>query len=128
MNLHITSVYAALLGLLFILLSFKVSKHRLAGHVSLGDGGNPELALAIRAHANFAEYVPLGLILLGLVEAQGGSVLATHALGGGLLLGRVLHAWGMAQPRAVSNARKIGIVFTWLVIVIASVLLLARLA
>jgi uncharacterized membrane protein YecN with MAPEG domain len=34
-----------------------------------GDGGDPEMSQAIRAHGNFAEYVPLGLILLGLVRA-----------------------------------------------------------
>lgn len=123
--MEITALYAALLGLLFLLLSFRVSKHRLAGHVSLGDGNNPDLAQAIRAHGNFAEYVPLALILLGLAEAQGAAAsLVLHVIGGSLLLGRLLHAWGMSQPKAVNNARKFGIIFTWAVILAASVLLL----
>lgn len=124
MSMEITALYAALLGLLFILLSFWVSKHRLAGHVSMGDGNNPALGQAIRAHGNFAEYVPLGLVLIGLVEALGAANLLLHALGGGLLAGRVLHAWGMSQPNAVNNARKFGIVLTWLTIVISSAYLL----
>lgn len=124
MNLEITALYAALLGLLFVLLSFRVSKHRLAGHVSLGDGNNPDLSQAIRAHGNFAEYVPLALILIGLAETQGAAANLLHVLGGGLLLGRIGHAWGISQPNAVHNARKLGIVLTWLVIAVASVYLL----
>ncbi len=124
MSMEITALYAASLGLLFILLSFRVSKHRLADHVSLGDGNNPALGQAIRAHGNFAEYVPLALILIGLAEAQGAATLLLHALGGGLLVGRVLHAWGISQPNAVHNARKLGIVLTWLAIVVSSVYLL----
>ncbi len=124
MSMGITAFYAALLGLLFILLSFRVSKHRLADHVSLGDGNNPALGQAIRAHGNFAEYVPLALILIGLSEAQGAAALMVHLLGGGLLAGRILHAWGISQPNAVHNARKVGIVLTWVIIVVSSVYLL----
>jgi uncharacterized membrane protein YecN with MAPEG domain len=124
MALEITALYAALLGLLYIYLSFRVSKHRLAGHVSLGDGDNPQLAQAIRAHGNFAEYVPLALILMGLSESQGAAAGLLHVLGGGLLLGRIAHAWGISQPNAVHNARKLGIVLTWASIVAASVYLL----
>lgn len=124
MTMHITALYAALLGLLFIVLSARVSKYRLRGHVSMGDGNVAELGQAIRAHGNFAEYVPLALILLGLLEAQGVSAGFLHALGVMLLLGRVAHAYGMSQPNAVHNARKIGIVLTWLAISITSVYLL----
>lgn len=124
MSLEITALYAALLGLLFILLSARVSKYRLRGHVSLGDGNVAELGQAIRAHGNFAEYVPLALILLGLLEALGATMIMVHALGATLLLGRILHAYGMSQPNAVHSARKLGIVLTWLMIVAASLLLL----
>jgi len=124
MIMQITALYAALLGLLFIFLSFRVSKHRLAGQVSLGDGNNPALGQAIRAHGNFAEYVPLALILIGLAEALGAATVLLHVFGGGLLAGRVLHAWGISQLNAVHDARKLGIVLTWLIIVLASIYLL----
>jgi len=124
MSLQITAVYSALLGLLFIFLSAQVSKHRLRAHVSMGDGNNPALGQAIRSHGNFAEYVPLALILIGLTEAQGAAALVVQGLGGGLLLGRVLHAWGMSQPNAVNSARKFGIVLTWLSIIVAAIYLL----
>ncbi len=124
MNLEITALYAALLGLLFILLSARVSKYRLRGHVSLGDGNVAELGQAIRAHGNFAEYVPLALILIALLEALGAAAAIVHTLGAMLLLGRILHAWGMSQPNAVHNARKFGIVLTWLSIAVAAIYLL----
>ncbi len=124
MSLQITALYAALLGLLFVFLSAQVSKHRLRGHVSMGDGNNAALGQAIRAHGNFAEYVPFALILTGLTEVQGAAAGLVHGLGGALLLGRLMHAWGMSQPNAVHNLRKLGIVLTWLVIIVASVCLL----
>ena len=124
MNLDITATYAALLGLLFLLLSGMVSKHRLRAQVSLGDGNDASLGQAIRAQANFAEYVPIALILIGLAEVFGAGDVLLHSLAGGLLLGRVLHAWGMNQPRAVHVTRKIGMLLTWLSILLASVFLL----
>lgn len=124
MSLEITALYAALLGILYLLLSANVSRYRLSGRVSLGDGNNPKLAQAIRAHANFAEYVPLALILLGLAEAGGAKGGMLHAFGAALLLGRLLHAWGITQPNSAHGTRKIGIVLTWLVIFGTSVFLL----
>jgi uncharacterized membrane protein YecN with MAPEG domain len=124
MNLQITAIYAALLGLLFLLLSGMVSKHRLRAQVSLGDGDDARLGQAIRAQANFAEYVPIALILIALAEIFGASDVLMNGLGGGLLLGRVLHAWGMNQPRAIHVTRRIGMMLTWLPILLASVFLL----
>lgn len=124
MNLEITATYAALLGLLFLMLSVLVTKHRLRAQVSLGDGGDAGLEQAIRAQANFAEYVPIALILIALAEVAGASDILLNSLGGGLLLGRLLHAWGMNQPRAIHLTRKIGMMLTWLPILLASVFLL----
>jgi uncharacterized membrane protein YecN with MAPEG domain len=124
MNLEITALYAALLGLLFILLSANVSRYRFSGHVSLGDGNNPKLAQAVRAHGNFAEYVPLALILIGLMEVAGAKPGILHAFGVALVVGRLLHAWGITQPNSAHGSRKIGISLTWLVIFGASIFLL----
>ena len=125
MQMEITALYAALLGLLLIGLSFAVSKNCIRAQVSLGDGNDPALGQAIRSQGNFIEYVPFALILLGLVEATGSSALVVHLLGVSLLLSRLLHAWGMSRPKAISNGRKLGIILNWLMIVAASVILLA---
>lgn len=124
MNLEITALYAALLGVLFIFLSFMVSKNRLRAHVSLGDGSDEGLEQAIRAQGNFAEYVPMALLLLGLVEVQGAAAGLVHGLGATLLVSRLMHAWGISRPKAVHPGRKFGTIFTWLMILAASVYLL----
>lgn len=68
---QVTAFYAALLGLVFTGLSFWVVKARAHHKVAMGDDGQFSLILRIRSHANFAEYVPLGLILIAFNEMAG---------------------------------------------------------
>ena len=60
--------------------------------ISIGDGGNREMLLAMRKHANFVEVVPLCLVLIGILELNGVTPYAVHGLGGGLLVFRIVHA------------------------------------
>ena len=69
--LHITALYAGLLGLLSIVLAVQTGQIRGSTGITLGDGGNDELILAMRRHANFVEFVPIALILIGLLELNG---------------------------------------------------------
>ena len=62
----VTAFYAALLAPLFVVLSVRVILFRRGSGSTLGDGGDPVLLRRIRVQANFAEYVPLALILMGL--------------------------------------------------------------
>ena len=68
-----TPLYAALLALLFVVLSGRVIKQRLKHQVGLGDGGQPALVRAIRVHGNFIENVPLALLLLLMYEMMNGA-------------------------------------------------------
>ena len=77
----VTALYAALLALLLLLLARSTILRRQTARILLGDGADEPLQRRIRAHANFAEYAPLGLILLALCEAQGAPPLVLHALG-----------------------------------------------
>ncbi|MFP4043510.1 MAG: MAPEG family protein [Rhodosalinus sp.] len=115
MTLAITPIYAGLLGLLFVALSLWVVVRRVRAGAASGDAGDPALSDAIRAHANFAEYVPLGLILMALAEAQGMPAVALHLYGGALLLARTMHAAGMARRPNVPPLRGGG----WLLTVVA---------
>jgi uncharacterized membrane protein YecN with MAPEG domain len=74
-----------------------VIRLRRANKVALGAGGFSDLEGAIRAHGNFAEYVPLGLILLGLFESYSVHPAFLAVLGGLLALGRFLHARALSQ-------------------------------
>ncbi len=123
-NFVVMPIYAALLGLLLLVLAGAVVRLRGKHKVGIGDGGHEDLALAGRAHANFIEYVPIALILLLLLEYRGVPAWALHGLGGGLLLGRLLHAWGLSQSRGTSPGRAIGILLTWAVLLITSLWLL----
>ena len=116
----ITPLYAGLLGLLLLYLSYSVSRERLRYKVALGDGGQPSLQRAIRAQANLAEYAPLALVLLGGVEAQGFSPKVIHALGVLLVFGRLLHSIGLSLNAGPSAPRGIGATLTWLMILLAS--------
>ncbi len=125
--MHITLIYGGLLGLLFLLLSFWVVKRRAQFKVMIGEGEAPEMLSAIRAHGNFAEYVPLTLLLMALCELAGVGALWLH-LGGGLLLllGRILHAIGIQIPKAPNKPRLFGTLFFWLSLGLFSVLALVQ--
>ncbi len=118
----VTPIYAALLALLFLYLSFRTIGVRRALKVGIGDGGDKAGSRAMRVHANFAEYVPLILLLLLMLELQlaGGASLMLHVLGLALVVGRCSHAYGVSQPEEVLHFRRVGMVLTFLVVLITS--------
>ena len=118
----VTSVYAGLLAILVVYLSFRVAMMRRAGKIGLGDGGSKALAQAIRVQGNAVEYIPLALLLMLLLELNGAQAAMLHALGGALVLGRVLHAWGLSSSAGVSIGRLYGTMLTWVVMLSAGVL------
>jgi uncharacterized membrane protein YecN with MAPEG domain len=111
-NLMITSLYAALLTLLFVFLTVRTVSLRNKFRISIGDGSQPLLLRATRAHANFAEYVPLALLLIFFVEMHGAMAWLVHALGLALLVGRSLHAFGISQMAGKLQFRIMGMVLT----------------
>jgi uncharacterized membrane protein YecN with MAPEG domain len=95
----ITALYAALLALLFMALSIRVIGFRRAVRIGLGDGGDTALLRRVRVHANFAEYVPFCLVLIGLAESLRAPTLLLHGLGALLVVARLSHAYGVShQP------------------------------
>lgn len=91
----ITSIYASLAALLIVRLALSVIKLRRKNRVSVGDGGVEALQLAIRAHANAVEYIPVTLMLLLTLELNGAPKILIHILGVTLIVGRILHAMGL---------------------------------
>ena len=81
MSIQITAVYASLLAILYIVLSYRVAQRRMRFQVGLGTGQNTELERAVRIHGNFAEYVPIALLLLAFLETGGGPAWAVHVAG-----------------------------------------------
>ena len=124
--LSILPVYAAIFGLMFIYLSICVIKQRRSAKVSIGDGDNPALRKAIAVHNNFSQYVPLALLLIAFVELNHAPATITHGLCACLLVGRVAHAYGLAQPVQIMKLRQIGVLLTFGVIIIAAFYLLGN--
>jgi uncharacterized membrane protein YecN with MAPEG domain len=123
MTVAITSFYAALLTFVFLTLSILVILHRLSKIGPSGPEGEIALNKSMRVQANFVEYVPLGLILMLCAELQGAPALAVHAMGATLLLGRVLHAIGMARTPQIFSLRSAGILLTLLMLTASAVAL-----
>ena len=120
----ITGIYAALAALLIVILALKVIGLRRQYKVALGDGGNQDLLAAIRAHANAVEYLPIGLLLLLLLELSQGPAWLIHLLGSLFIIGRLIHANGVSK--AIIPRRIIGMQITiWLLIMMAILNLLA---
>ena len=93
-------------------LGVRVSRMRIAERVSVGDGGNPRLIARMRAQLNFAEYTPIVLLLIALIEFGAGSQLWLWVASALYLLGRLLHPIGMDGWML---GRQIGIWITLLV-------------
>jgi uncharacterized membrane protein YecN with MAPEG domain len=115
-------LYAALCALILVVLSLYVIQGRGKYHIGIGDGGNPEMLLRMRIHANFIEYVPLALILIYFVQQVGDSLWIVHVLGVSLIITRLAHVAGLLGSRGTSPGRFVGIVGTLLVILIAALL------
>src|SRR5215470_17250210 len=92
--------------------------------IAIGDANNPAMARAMRVHANFAEYVPLSLLMLYFVEATGASSLFVHALGLSILAGRIIHAVGVSQLKENYAFRTAGMALTLGSLAVAAVRLL----
>jgi uncharacterized membrane protein YecN with MAPEG domain len=114
MPLVTTLIIAVALSVVNLWLSIRTGQARRAAKVSVGDGDNPLLIARMRAHANFIEYVPMALILMALIETFGGKDQLLWLLGIALVIGRVLHPFGMERP-SPNPFRILGILLTYLV-------------
>ena len=117
--LPVTLATASVLSFFYLFLSARVSQSRRRFRISLGDGGNKDLHARLRTHANFIEYVPVMLILMGVLEVSGANPDILAAGGVLLLVFRVMHMLGM--PRPTPNLfRAIGAAGTYLLLLGAS--------
>ncbi|MBI1384400.1 MAG: glutathione metabolism protein [Rhizobiales bacterium] len=110
----VTAIYASLLAILGIWLARNVIAQRRILHVAIGDGGDDKLRRLMRVQANFSEYAPLGLILIGFAEMGGAPLVLVHLLGAMLLVGRILHANGVSRTKEPLSLRVAGMILTFL--------------
>ena len=118
----VTPLYAGLLVLWFLVLSIRVIRRHGSGGIALGDGGDPGMLRVIRGHANFAEYVPLALLLMAILELSRFSIYVLHALGLTLLVARLLHGYALSFTQQFKFGRIAGASLTFLVLFVAALL------
>ncbi len=116
----ITPIYASFLGLIFVFLAFRVIRLRRRLSVGIGSDESMPLKRASRVHANFAEYVPMSLILLFFLEQIPNNQIYIHIMGAALILGRMIHAYGVSQVNEKLVFRVTGMILTFSVIISAS--------
>ncbi|HEX2842907.1 MAPEG family protein [Hyphomicrobium sp.] len=121
----ITAFYASLLAFLFILLSARVITQRREARVEIGVGESVELLRRSRVHANFAEYVPMALLLIGFAESLKAPSIVLHSLGLALVIGRYMHAYALSQTPHILNLRVAGMSLTLVTIGLAAFLCFA---
>lgn len=99
MELPITALFIGLLTLWYLRLSVRVIKMRVSENVSvgLGDTTDGPLLRAVRAHANFAEYIPLALLMMAVLEWHGLREVYLYLFGASLLVGRYFTNRGLLE-------------------------------
>ncbi|KXI27303.1 MAPEG family protein [Paraglaciecola hydrolytica] len=112
MHTPITAFYAGLLAFLFVYLSVLVMQGRRTKRIGLGDNNDKEMSRLIRAHANFAEYVPLILVLMLIAEINHIEYQYLHIAGASLVVGRILHAIGLKRHAGASWQRVAGMILS----------------
>ncbi len=94
----VTASYAAVLALIYGVLSSWVIAGRFNTGILHGAGNNDDMLKRMRTHANFIEYVPFILILLWLYESAGGSAARVRIMLIVLVVARLMHPIGMVAP------------------------------
>jgi len=123
--MRIVPIYAALLALVFVALSVRTLRLRRRLRIAVGDAGDKTMLRAMRVHANFAEYVPLTLLILHFAEAGGAMPVLVHLLCGALVVGRIVHAYGVSRRQEDFRFRVLGMSLTFCALIAAALLVLA---
>jgi len=115
MIIPITALYAALLVAVFVVLTVRIGLARGKTGISMLDGGNEQVLVAMRRHGNFIEHVPLLLVLMAIIEINDGSAVFLHVVGIALVICRIAHPFGLRHDRAQTPMRMLGAGGTFLV-------------
>ena len=122
MSLPITALYAGILMIFALALSFRAGGFRGKTGISVGHGEpvNMNLTQRVRVHQNFLEYVPMAIILMGIIELNGGNATFLHVFGVVLIISRIAHAIGLKHDNMRHPGRAIGAGGTALISVVAA--------
>ncbi len=125
MDLMATLTAASLLGIVLMVLAARcvaARERQQAVERAGGDSAEADAALAhrMRVMANFVEYTPFLLVLLAALETTALPSWIVYGLAAGLVLARILHAWGYSRATGRSLGRMVGALLTWGVLLAGS--------
>ncbi|MFD2166396.1 MAPEG family protein [Thalassotalea euphylliae] len=120
-SIEITALYASILAILFVALAFNVIRFRFKYKVGLGAGEHSELDKAIRIHGNFAEYMPLAMLLMAGAELSNVDDAWLHIAGITFVVGRLLHTVGLTKTKGTSMPRFIGMISTFICMLVLAI-------
>jgi uncharacterized protein len=118
--MFVTPLYGGILALWFVVLSARVLNIRRRG-ISFGDNGDPAITRLVRAQGNFAEYVPIALLMMGFLEVDRYSIYWLHALGIALVIARLLHGSALSFGWPKRFGRMAGAGLTFIVLIILAI-------
>lgn len=119
----VTSMFAAVLTLLFVVMTFRVIKGRRKNKISLGYGPNNEIIELVSAHSNFSNYTFLFLILMHLAESSGFiSIYIFLIIGIIFMYARVIHFEAMISEKMNFKSRVRGMQLTIISLIVLAVL------
>lgn len=122
--MYVTPFYSGIFGLFFVALSIRTLLLRRKFGIAIGSNNQPILERASRVHSNFAEYVPIALLLIYFLELKMPSNVWIHFVCIALLVGRISHAYGVSQVQEKLIYRVIGMTLTFVAIISTSVRLI----
>jgi len=124
MELPITALFVGLLTFWYLRLSVRVIRQRRASGISVGTGEerDSDLFRAVRSHANFAEYIPLALLMVAVLEWHGLRDVYLYIFGASLVAGRYFADKGLMQRQM--RSRIAGTIFTFLPLGVGVIFLL----
>jgi len=100
---------------------FRVVIFRKKFRVGYGDSEKEPLKMAISAHSNAVENIPLALVMMLLLELNSANSALLITFGGVLLFARIIHAKGLSQSVGVSFGRTYGTMISWISVIAMAV-------
>jgi uncharacterized membrane protein YecN with MAPEG domain len=119
-SVSVTLLYAGLNALIVLTLAILTVRARVQTKTDIGTGDNVAMIKAVRAHANAAEYLPVALLLIAVLELAAAPSALLHGLGATLTASRLMHAQGIYSSLGTSPGRFLGTLLTWLVYLVGS--------
>ncbi len=123
MTLPVTAFVAAICAIILLITAIDTVRHRIRLKATFGDAGDGKLISAGRSHGNLAEHAPIMILLLGFLEMSRANHMALMVVGAGFLVARVAHVIGLyakSEPGKPPIPRQIGVIGTWLTLLVLS--------